>query len=124
MIDTNVVSDYLSASLPTKGLELMDLIINAIPKISIITQIELLCWNTDPYTSQNIKDFIQDCIIYDITPAVVTHCVFLRKNRKIKTPDATIAVSALAHNLTLVTNNEKDFINIKGLKVLNPNKLQ
>ena len=37
LIDTNVVSDYFSASLPAFGLTLLDNAINAIPNISIIT---------------------------------------------------------------------------------------
>jgi len=57
LIDTNVVSDYLIASLPTNGLQFMD----------------------------NI-----------------------------------IAATAMVHGLTLVTNNEKDFSNIRGLKTINP----
>ena len=68
LIDTNVVSDYLSASFPIAGMELMDKAIDAIPNISIITQIELLCWNTDDIATQNVKDFIADSIVLDITP--------------------------------------------------------
>lgn len=46
-MDTNVVSDYLSASFSAVGMSFMDSIVDATPKISIITPIELLCWNTD-----------------------------------------------------------------------------
>ncbi len=38
-------------------------------------------------------------------------------------PDAIIAATALAQGLTLITNNEKDFNNIKGLKIVNPFKV-
>jgi len=41
----------------------------------------------------------------------------------IKTPDAIIAATALAYDLTLTTNNEKDFSHIKGLKIVNPYKV-
>jgi|688.fasta_scaffold1151730_2 hypothetical protein len=37
LIDTNVVSDYLSASLPASGMDLMDKAIDAVPNISVIT---------------------------------------------------------------------------------------
>jgi predicted nucleic acid-binding protein len=50
LIDTNVVSDYLSDSFAAAGMALMDIAIDAIPNISIITQIELLCWDTDKMT--------------------------------------------------------------------------
>lgn len=34
-----------------------------------------------------------------------------------------IAATALAHGFTLITNNEKDFNNINGLKMVNPFKV-
>lgn len=123
LIDTNVVSDYLSGSFSKSGMLLLDVAINATPNLSIITQIELLCWNTDEKTMQNVKDFIADSIIISITDSVINECVNLRKYKKTKTPDAIIAATALAHNLTIITNNEKDFKNIEGLKVLNPHKI-
>jgi predicted nucleic acid-binding protein len=122
LIDTNVVSDYLSASFPAAGMALMDTAVDAVPNISIITQIELLCWNTDETTTQNVKNFITDSIVLDTSSDVITQCVNIRKGKKIKTPDAIIAATALAHGYTLITNNEKDFANIKGLKIINPNK--
>ena len=123
LIDTNVVSDYLSASFPAAGIALMDNTINAIPNISIITQIELLCWNTDEATTQSVEEFIADSTVLDIGPDVIAYCVALRKGKKIKLPDAIIAATALANSYTLITANEKDFSHIKGLKFTNPHKL-
>lgn len=123
LIDTNTVSDYFSASFSADGMALMDAAIDATPNISIITQIELLCWNTDTATTQNVQNFIVDSMVLDISPDVITQCVALRKGKKIKTPDAIIAATALAYGYTIITNDEKDFSNIKGLKVINPHKL-
>ena len=109
LIDTNVISDYFSASLPENGLQLMDVVMDAIPNLSVISQIELLCWNTDAIKEQCVKDFIADSTIFGITSDVIKHCVNIRRNKKVKTPDAIIAATALAHNFTLITNNEKDF---------------
>ena len=123
LIDTNAISDYFSAALPAKGVQLMDYVIDEIPKISLISQIELLCWKTDVVKEQKIKDFIADSVILNITPNVITHCVNIRRNKKVKTPDAIIAATAMAHGYTLITNNEKDFTNITGLKIINPHKI-
>ena len=120
LIDTNVVSDYFSASLPTNGLLFMDAVMDAGPKLSVITQIELLCWKTEATKEQQVKDFISDSEVFDITHNVIMHCVEIRRNKKIKTPDAIIAATALALGYTLVSNNDKDFFGIKGLKYLNP----
>lgn len=46
-----------------------------------------------------------------------------RKGKKIKTPDAIIAATALAYGYTLITNNQKDFAHIKGLKIVGPWKM-
>lgn len=123
LIDTNVISDYLSASLPLPGIALLDEVVDAVPRLPVITQIELLCWNTDETTEQYVRNFIADSLVFDITSEVINHCVSLRKGKKIKTPDAIIAATALAHNLTIITNNEKDFAGIKGLHFVNPHKL-
>lgn len=122
LIDTNVVSDYFAAYFSAAGMDLMDNAIDATPNLSIITQIELLCWKTDTATEQKVKDFINDSIVLEITPDVITQCVNLRKGKKIRTPDAIIAATALAYGYTIITNNEKDFANIKGLKMVNPHK--
>jgi predicted nucleic acid-binding protein len=101
----------------------MDAVIDVVPNLSVISQIELLCWKTDAAKEQQVKDFIADSTIFDITPDVIAHCVSIRRNKKVKTPDAIIAATALAHGFTLITNNEKDFNNIGGLRILNPFKV-
>ena len=55
---------------------------------------------------------------------IIQHCIDLRKNYKIKLPDAIIAATALARNLILITNDEKDFAVIQNLTVINPHLLQ
>ncbi|MDR1718685.1 MAG: type II toxin-antitoxin system VapC family toxin [Dysgonamonadaceae bacterium] len=122
LIDTNIISDYLSAHLPPSGMMIMDLIVDDGIILSVITQIELLCWNTDEATEQLVKSFIGDSNILGISPAIIAQCVAIRKGKKVKTPDAIIASTALANDLTLVTNNEKDFVGIDGLRLLNPYK--
>jgi len=123
LIDTNVISDYFSASLPVRGLLFVDSVIDVVPNLSVISQIELLCWQTDVANEQRVKDFITDSVIFDITPTVILQCVNIRRNKKVKTPDAIIAATALAYGYTLISNNEKDFNNIEGLKIVNPFKV-
>jgi predicted nucleic acid-binding protein len=123
LIDTNVICDYFSASFSPKATNFMDKIINAIPNLSIITEIELTCWKTKATTEQSIKDFIEDSVILNIGTNVIDQCVNLRKGKKIKTPDAIIAATALANSFTLITNNERDFAHIKGVQIINPYKL-
>ena len=123
LIDTNAVSDYLSASLPVKGIAFMDTAIDAVPKISIITQIELLCWKTDLLTERNVQSFNNDSTILDITQDVISRCVLIRRSKKIKLPDAIIAATSLVYNLILISRNTSDFKNIDGLQVIDPYSL-
>ena len=123
LIDTNAVSDYLANAFPLKGMQFMDTVIDAAPNLSIITQIELLCWNTENDIELNVKSFIADSIILNIDDNVIVNCVAIRKGKKIKTPDAIIAATALTHGLTLISHNTNDFKNIKGLKFIDPHAL-
>lgn len=54
-----------------------------------------------------------------LTTEVVNKCVAIRRSRKIKTPDAVIAATAIVHDLTLITN-DSDFDSIDGLRILKP----
>ena len=123
LIDTNAVSDYFANAFPLKGMQFMDTVIDAIPNLSVMTQIELLCWNTNNDIELKVKAFIQDSNILDINTKVITYCVLIRKGKKIKTPDAIIAATAVSHGLTLISRNISDFKNIKGLKLIDPHSL-
>jgi len=62
-------------------------------------------------------------LFFDITPNVISYCVNIRREKKIKTPDAIIAAVAIANDFMLISNNDKDFKEIKGLKYINPYKM-
>ncbi|MBI1193471.1 MAG: PIN domain-containing protein [Bacteroidetes bacterium] len=47
----------------------------------------------------------------------------IRKTYNIKLPDAIIAATSLAYDLTLLTRNTADFKNIIGVNVINPHDL-
>ena len=95
-------------------------IIDQTPNISVITEIEALSWVASEKVKEKIlKEFIYDSNILQLTPEVVLQCVKIRRSRKIKTPDAIIAATAIAYNLTLLTN-DNDFLGIQKLKLQNP----
>ena len=86
LIDTNIISDYLSASLSTAGIKFMDGVIDTTPNLSVITQIELLCWKTNDLTEQKVRDFIADSLVLTISPDVIALCIDIRRSAKIKHP--------------------------------------
>jgi predicted nucleic acid-binding protein len=73
LIDTNVLSDYFSNSFSGKATQFIDSVIDSVPNLSIITQIELLCWKTDNTTEKNVLTFINDSLIFNINPEVINH---------------------------------------------------
>jgi len=91
------------------------------PAISVIIKIELCCWKTTSAGDlQVLHRFIADAWIFELKEAIKLKTAELRKAYKIKLPDATIAATALIHDLTLITSNSSDFDSIEGLKFVNP----
>lgn len=118
LIDTNILSDYITGCLSQKARELLESIeLN----VSVITELEMLCWKTE--YEKEVKEFVATLNVLDITEDVKRWCVQLKKGKKIKLPDAIIAATALAGKYTLLTDNEKDFEGIGGLRVENPYKI-
>lgn len=108
LIDTNIVSKYLSGLLPPEGGRLLDSVVDSIPQISVITQIELLSWKGG--FEVRIGEFINDSSVFGLTPEVVEMCIKLRREKKIRTPDAIIAATAIVYDLTLLTDSEIVFL--------------
>ncbi|MDA3880694.1 MAG: type II toxin-antitoxin system VapC family toxin [Prolixibacteraceae bacterium] len=123
LIDTNAIIDYLGNKLPASGMAWMSHIIDDIPNISVISKIEVLGFNASDEHYEIISCFINDCCIIDMSDNVVEKCIEIRKNYKIKLPDAIIASTALAQNMVLITRNISDFKNIQRLKVVNPHEV-
>ena len=120
LIDNNVISNYFSERFPEKSMNFITAIIDDIPNISVITEIEALSWiNPDKRKEQIVREFLQDANVLMISPAIVAECVAIRRSKKIKTPDAIIAATAIAHDFTLVTS-DSGLKNIPGLRSIDP----
>jgi hypothetical protein len=120
LIDTNSLIDAQSKKLPESGLTFLANAINDNFTISFITYIEFLGFKE---ISQSSKDFIALATLIEINKEIINHCITLRKTYRIKLPDAIIASTAISFDLTLISNNEKDFVNIERLKFVNPYKV-
>ncbi len=120
--DTNAVIYYLKKHFPAEQEALMDDIINNFqPAISIITEIELLCWKTATENDLTVlHNFISDCAIFNIEQDIKLKTIEIRKNSKLKLPDAIIAATAATKGLTLISRNSSDFSKVKGLEFIDP----
>jgi toxin FitB len=117
LIDTNTLIDAQTGKLPTESLQFLADVIDEHFMVSFITYIEFLGYK---HSTQASVDFIGLAEIVLINQDIMDICIALRKKRSIKLPDAIIAATALSMNCAIITNNKKDFANIKGLKVINP----
>lgn len=120
--DTNVAIYYLQKQFPVKAEILIDDVVKeSNPAISVISEIELLCWKAATESDLKVlNDFISDCFVFELEQTIKNKTAEIRKINNIKLPDAIIAATAIIHGLILVTRNEKDFVQIKGLNIINP----
>ncbi len=120
LIANNVISSYFSGKYSLSGQIFMAQIFDEIPNISIITEIEALSWiNSDKNKEAIIKEFIKDSNVFNLNSEIKAQTIKIRRSKKIKTPDAIIAATAIVNNLILITN-DSDFQKIQNLKTLNP----
>jgi predicted nucleic acid-binding protein len=121
LADTNCLIDYLDNKLTTPANKLLD---NEQIGISVINRIELLSWHlATPEQTQILIDFIHSCVVHPLHEEIILKSIQIRKNQRLKLPDAIIAATSLVHNLTLLTRNITDFNKVPGLKVINPHSL-
>ena len=91
LIDSNAVIYYLSGKLPESGMKFMNQVINEVPNISVITQIEVLGYKTTPEASALLNNFVKDSVVIGLSNEIVEQTIEIRKNNKIKVPDSIIA---------------------------------
>ncbi len=120
--DTNTVIYYLQQQFPPSAEMLIDkLIREALPVISAITEIELLCWKSATEKDLEIlHSFIDEAVVIELEQPIKYKTAEIRKKFNIKLPDAIIAATAIVNDLIIVTRNTKDFEKVEGLEVINP----
>jgi len=121
LIDTCAVIKYLSVVYPAKGLKFLDTVVDSESIPSFISVIELLAWN--PANANDLliySKFIDGSRIIMMDAAIINQAVSIRKKAKLKIPDSIIAATAIVNGLTLISDNDRDFKKVEGLKYLNP----
>jgi predicted nucleic acid-binding protein len=120
LIDSNLIIYHLSGSVEASAFIRKNAETVA---ISAVTRIEVLGFPFPSHEAErNATDLINVLLTYQISPKIVEATILLRKQSRIKIPDALIAATALCHQLTLVTRNVHDFERIPDLMTINPFK--
>jgi hypothetical protein len=99
LLDTNVVLYFLGGRLT-----------NPLPSgqyfVSIITEIELLSYpSLSPNEEVQIRDFLSKITVFGIESNIKELAIALRKQYRLRLPDAIIAATAQSLNATLFTND-------------------
>lgn len=120
--DTNTAIYYLQQQFPQDAEKLIDDIVEDYKIIiSAITEIELYCWKTPADDDLKIlHEFIEDAMVIELEKEIKFTTAEIRKQYRIKLPDAIIAATSMVYDLTLITRNTRDFAGIKNLNILDP----
>ena len=104
LFDTNILVDYLNA-VPQARDELGRYREKA---ISVVTWMEVMV-GTTVITEKGTKAFLNSFFLIELDNLIAEQAVVLRKQYRIKLPDAVIWASAQINSLLLITRNTKDF---------------
>lgn len=113
LFDTNILIDYLL------GVNNARLEIERYknPQISIITKIEILV-GADKNNEEEIRGFLDNFVVIPLNDEIADIAASIRKEQKIKLPDAIIWASAKYAGSLLVTRNVKVFpIDVADVKI-------
>jgi len=120
LIDNNVISNYFSGSFSEKAMDFLSGVIGDTPNLSVITKIEALSWRNADIAKENIvRLFVDFSNVIALSDMIVDECISIRRNRRMKTPDAIIAATAIVNDFTLLTS-DADFNRVPNLRILDP----
>jgi predicted nucleic acid-binding protein len=129
LIDTDICSAHLKQQGPVTNRFLQ---YTGRLFVSAVTVGELYTWalraNAPPQRLSALLDLFNDVTVLDVTEQVgrkfgEVRAALFDIGRPAPEMDLLIAATALVHNLTLITHNIRDFMNVPGLAVqdwLNP----
>jgi predicted nucleic acid-binding protein len=120
LFDSNILIYHLRGSLNQRGKDLVFAGLGGEGAYSIISKIELLGFNQSAGEEQQARLFLSGLQELELTSRIAEQTIQIRKNHRIKLPDAAIAATAIIHQLELVTRNSSDFIRISGLSIIDP----
>jgi tRNA(fMet)-specific endonuclease VapC len=116
LLDTSAVSKYLRGKLSEEMLDFVDNALSTPAQLSVIARIELEVFNPPTREERQLfLEFVSSCIIFNLTDPVILQTVRIRRQYRIRLPDAIIAATAMVHDLTLLSTNDSDFEKISGL---------
>jgi predicted nucleic acid-binding protein len=104
LFDTNILIDFLNA-IPDARAEISRYEDKA---ISIITWMEVMI-GAPAFSTRKTREFLDGFDLIELNEAIAERAVDLRRDHRLKLPDAIIWASAQAHAMLFVTRDTKGF---------------
>jgi hypothetical protein len=117
LIDSNILIEFVGKLLPETANASLSTIIDTDFNISFINKIEVLGHHA---VDEAWINFIDQASVIVADDDIIEQTIQIRKEHKIKIPDALVAATAIVNSLTLLTRNVQDFKNIRNLEMENP----
>ena len=105
VLDTNILVDYLRGMPQAKE----EIERYEEPHIGLISWIEILVGAQDAEEEQELRAFLREFVLQQITQGVAQRAIDLRRQYRMRLPDALIWATALELGHILVTRNSRDF---------------
>jgi hypothetical protein len=105
VLDSTIVIDHLN------GIAAAMAVIEAseAPAISVVTWIEVVAGLRDPASELRGRELLSTFAVMPLSEGVAEETARIRRERRLKLPDAIIWATARHHGLVLVTRNTRDF---------------
>ena len=121
LLDTNIFIYYFNGEAIVRPIFADILAGKAMGYYCPLTWVELLCYASLSTSEANkMRVFLRRFASIALTEAVLDGAAEIRRDYRLKLPDALIAACAINEDCTLVTRNIADFQRVIGLKVWNP----
>ena len=105
VVDTNILIDYLNGS--AKARREIDSFETLY--ISLVSWMEILVGAAEGEEESEVREFLRRFRVYPVDEGVAERAVEIRRQEKIRLPDAIIWATAQHLGLLLVTRNIRDF---------------
>ena len=101
LLDTNIVLYLLSGDK-----ELSNILFNRKLYVSFVTQLELLGYpDISDAERQEIRNFLNDCIIIDINNRIKEEVIRIKQNQRIKLPDSIIMATSKYLGIPVISSD-------------------
>jgi predicted nucleic acid-binding protein len=114
LFDTNILIDHLKG-IPAATEEIAQ---HVGPFISIVTWIEVMSGARTDADMSATRHLLSQFAVFDFDQEIAEECANIRRQLRLRLPDAIILATSRHHHATLITRNTRDFPEkMDGLRV-------